>query len=404
MNEAVEAPFLTAGGEMHEECVISEVGKKYLHRHIAPSGFARINILLRILVLPLAIISCVFLAVAEVHFMFTVVLTLIFGKKNTVKNGVSITSIITAKHRAVGNVIGISEDSLACFFTSYLVTIYAKFLAVYRFVFEGTVFGKYSSTSTSLTSIGYLSARTQFLDAFVENSEPRQLVILGAGMDTRAHRLRLPTHCRCFEVDAPATQKFKKDIIAPAQFKLFMAQEHMPDKHEFQGKTFTNTEVHYVPVDFEEQGPESDVLMRLQQNGFNILKPATFVLEGVSYYVTEQSVKDILSMVAKCAPGSTIAFDFATDFWSDSALTDPTVKQFMHFLERIGEPFRYGISPDSTPMESFSCNGALEVEVWLGPKELQRRYLNITDDRYLMSKYHNFLMNFVIMKVKAKDK
>ena len=140
----------------------------------------------------------------------------------------------------------------------------------------------------------------------------------------------------------------------------------------------------------------------LQQEGFDSTRPATFVLEGVSYYITKQSLQDILTMVSKCAPGSTIAFDFATDFWSDSSLTDTSISQFMKFLERIGEPFRYGISPDETPMEAFRCGGTLAVEVWLGAKELQRRYLNITDDKYLMTKYHNGLMNFAVMKVNEK--
>jgi O-methyltransferase involved in polyketide biosynthesis len=389
-------------GQHQEQCVITETGMKYLSRHITPKGLSQRNVFLRLLNLPFAIISSVFLVIAEVQFIVTVVFALLFGKSQTVKHAVSTTSIITAKHRVVGHVIGISDDSLACYFTSFLVTVYAKFLLNYRYTFEGTVLGKYSSTSTSLNSIGYLAARTQFLDSFVENAEPRQLVILGAGMDTRCHRLRLPKGCKCFEVDAPITQKFKTDIIAPAQFKLFMAQEHMPDKNEFQGRTFTNTEVVYVPVNFEEEGANGGVLTRLQYAGFDISRPATFVLEGVSYYINKESLLDILGMVSQCAPGSTLGFDFATDYWSDSTSTDVTVSQFMKFLERIGEPFRYGIDPGSSPMDTFNCDGKLEVEVWLGPKEMQRRYLNITDDAYFMTKYHNFLMNFAVMKVKGK--
>ena len=126
------------------------------------------------------------------------------------------------------------------------------------------------------------------------------------------------------------------------------------------------------------------------------------MLEGVSYYLPRAAVQDVLSMVARCAPGSVLAMDFATDLWSDSAQCDPSVTQFMTFLERIGEPFCYGVAADSSPMEAFGCDGQLSVDVWLGPYTIQKMFLHVDDPAFLMRQYHNSLMNLAVLRVNKK--
>src|SRR5262249_60699631 len=62
------------------------------------------------------------------------------------------------------------------------------------------------------------AARTTFYDAALERHIARidQLVILGAGFDTRSYRLPPGTRVRCFEVDAPKTQAFKREMLEKA--------------------------------------------------------------------------------------------------------------------------------------------------------------------------------------------
>ena len=224
-----------------------------------------------------------------------------------------------------------------------------------------------------LENIGYLGCRTQFLDQIVLNSAPTQLVILGAGMDTRCHRLELDPTCRCFEIDAAFTQTYKHSIISKrAMF-------------------FTNSSrVTYVPVNFEEE----DFFDALVQNGFDPKLQTTFILEGVSYYLTKVALFATLSKIRKCSHRKTIiAFDFATDYWTEGS--NSSVNQFTLFLRRIGEPFLFGMPPKSTPMETFGTPLGFTVDVWLGPWTFQDKYLG---DHFLSS-HHNLVMNLAVMSV-----
>jgi methyltransferase (TIGR00027 family) len=86
--------------------------------------------------------------------------------------------------------------------------------------------------------IGFLAARERFFDDFLLRCLDegfRQLVILGAGYDSRAYRFEsLSKTLRVFEVDHPATQKVKVDQVRKI-FGCLLAH------------------VTYVPVDFEQQ-------------------------------------------------------------------------------------------------------------------------------------------------------
>ncbi|HEY0604385.1 MAG TPA: class I SAM-dependent methyltransferase [Herpetosiphonaceae bacterium] len=62
------------------------------------------------------------------------------------------------------------------------------------------------------------AARTTYYDATLQQHLPdiEQFVMLGAGFDTRAYRLPKDTHVRCFEVDTPQTQAFKREMLRQA--------------------------------------------------------------------------------------------------------------------------------------------------------------------------------------------
>src|SRR5579864_6881553 len=81
----------------------------------------------------------------------------------------------------------------------------------------------------------FISIRTRFAEdalAAAYGQGVRQLVVLGAGLDTYAYRRALPNGLRVFEVDHPATQAFKRERLEAAQIEMPSA-------------------LSYVPVDFE---------------------------------------------------------------------------------------------------------------------------------------------------------
>jgi methyltransferase (TIGR00027 family) len=167
------------------------------------------------------------------------------------------------------------------------------------------------------------AARTTFYDEAVERYLPRveQLVILGAGFDTRAYRLPEDTRVRCFEIDEPTTQAFKREVLRKAGIDT--------------------SRVTFVPADFEEH----DWLQRLVEEGFDPAKRTFFTWESVSMYLDRASVEATLRKVASSAPGSAIAFDYMSSemihggslFWRYGRAV----------INAAGEPWKFGI--DNTP-------------------------------------------------------
>jgi methyltransferase (TIGR00027 family) len=167
------------------------------------------------------------------------------------------------------------------------------------------------------------AARTTFFDAALERhlAGVRQLVVLGAGLDTRAYRLPAGTRVRCFEVDTPRMQAFKREMLRRAGVDT--------------------RRVTYVPADFR----QDDWLERLAGAGFEPDEPGLFLWEAVTMYLEREAVVGTLREIAGTAGGGAVAFDY----FSAELLEDRS--PFMGYARAVigltGEPFRFGI--DTTP-------------------------------------------------------
>jgi methyltransferase (TIGR00027 family) len=107
----------------------------------------------------------------------------------------------------------------------------------------------------------HLISRTRFIDDLIQKhavSGAEQYVILGAGYDSRAHRLELPSSLRIFEVDQP-------EVLSRKRSKL---PKELPNSEN----------VTYVTVDFTHQS----LTEQLMAAGFDQSKSTVFTLEGVS--------------------------------------------------------------------------------------------------------------------------
>ena len=179
-----------------------------------------------------------------------------------------------------------------------------------------------------------------------ENNDANvNVVILGAGFDTRCYRLNLPERgVSTFEVDAPGTQKLKKRVLARAGIDA--------------GPTT------FISCDFGKE----DWLQRLLDNGFSVNKPSFFVWEGVTPYITKETVKSTLNKIATiCAPGSCIGYDYVDRTW---ALTP----KLAAITKRGGEPWLFGMTGNEPEELAEDCGG---LEVWdhLHKEEIVQRYL-----------------------------
>ena len=297
-------------------------------------------------------------------------------RENAVKTGVSNTAIGVASSRFICHSLGLINDPYAW----YLLTWKHRIPAIFQY-FQLLLFG-----NVFLLSLGnrrqnffeMLISRTIFFDSVVENSKLKQYVILGAGFDCRGHRLNLPPDCKIFEVDAPLTQKSKKEMVEKSASKF-------P----------SHSKITYVPCDFS----TDDFLERLQANGFDMNTPTVFTLEGVSRYLTWEQLSETLRKVTKCAKGSLLAFNVSIDNWStpEKRAKYKDSQQALEWVAKIGEPVKFGMDEDKdTPASKFLPLGFSSVEAWLGPEEMKRRYF--PKDTFL-NLGNNIEIHLVVLKV-----
>ena len=115
-----------------------------------------------------------------------------------------------------------------------------------------------------------------------------QYVILGAGLDTFAYRTPNREGFRVFEVDLPATLRWKRERLREAGLE-------------------EPSMVIYAPCDFE----RCTLTEALEEAGFCKDQPAFFSWLGVAMYLGEEAIRSTLRFVASLKPGSGIVFDFA---------------------------------------------------------------------------------------------
>ncbi|MFJ4651282.1 class I SAM-dependent methyltransferase [Nocardia sp. NPDC088792] len=169
----------------------------------------------------------------------------------------------------------------------------------------------------------FLAARARFAEdsvAAAVGAGVRQVVILGAGLDTFAYRNPHPG-LHVFEVDHPATQSWKRERLAAAGIDL--------------PETLT-----FVPVDFETQ----TLAAELESAGFKRSEPAVFVWLGVIFYLTSDAIRGTLEYVAGQAGSTELIFDYLQPADSDedrAAMQDRADR-----LAAVGEPLFSIFAPD----------------------------------------------------------
>jgi methyltransferase (TIGR00027 family) len=168
--------------------------------------------------------------------------------------------------------------------------------------------------------------RTRWIDDLVReavHAGAQQLVLLGAGFDSRAYRLSEAKSLRIFEVDHPATQRAKRE-------RLNVSLKGLPDK------------VHFVEVDFE----KDDLELKLKEAGFDEEAPAIVLWEGVVSYLTEPAVDANLVVLARLlAPQSRLILTYVHKGALDGSMAFRGSSRWKSWVQRSGEPFIFGFDP-----------------------------------------------------------
>jgi len=194
-------------------------------------------------------------------------------------------------------------------------------------------------------------ARTRLIDdwvtAAVENAA-RQVVVLGAGFDSRAWRLAALSSLPVFEVDHPATSREKRQRLLDAGLDPSRIVE--------------------VPIDFD-RDPLAETLAR---NGFDLRRRTAVIWEGVTNYLTADAVDAIFRWMSGLASGSTLAFTYV----HAGVLRDPRAfagaDRILAAVAQAGESWTWGIDP--AELRSRLKRFGLTLVEDLGADDYRARY------------------------------
>lgn len=180
-----------------------------------------------------------------------------------------------------------------------------------------------------------------------------QYVLLGAGLDTFAYRNPY-SNLRVFEVDHPATQRWKQELLKSSQISI-------PDSLTF------------APVDFEHQSLPTQLLAA----GFDSLAPTFFAWLGVVPYLTLEAFRSTLRFIAARPPESGLVFDYGQPRSALSRLEQLAHDSLAARVQLAGEPFQLFFTP---------CEVAAELAAFynledLGSPEINARYFDNRTDK-----------------------
>jgi len=201
----------------------------------------------------------------------------------------------------------------------------------------------------SVSLRAFLVARSRYAEDLLAHAVARgvnQYALLGAGLDTFAHRNRYPS-LRIFEVDHPATQQWKRDLLQSS---------HLP----------TPTNLTYVPVDFERQS----LAHQLNAAGLDSTAPTFFAWLGVVPYLTREAFRATLAFIASQPPGSGVVFDY-----SQPRDVLPPHEQLAHDslaarVHQAGEAFQLFFTPAQIAAELAAFIHLEDI----GSAEINQRY------------------------------
>lgn len=195
----------------------------------------------------------------------------------------------------------------------------------------------------------------------------KQYIILGAGLDTFVFRRpEMMEQIEVFEVDYPATQKFKLLRIAELKWKL-------PAK------------LHFIPIDFTKEKLET---VLKNTSSYNARTKSFFSWLGVTYYLTRDEVFATLQSIVNVAPnGSIIVFDYI-DLDAFNPEKPTRIQKRLKFLRGIGEPIITGFDP--LTLSDDLANLGLHLYENLDSTDIERLYFRDYADEYHAAKHGHF--------------
>ncbi|MGA8253588.1 MAG: SAM-dependent methyltransferase [Mycobacterium sp.] len=202
-----------------------------------------------------------------------------------------------------------------------------------------------------------IACRKHFIDDKLKESlsdikDIDAVVILGAGLDTRAYRLTRQVRMPVFEVDLPVNIAMKAKTVRRVLGELPLS-------------------VRLAPLDFE----HDDLLTSLAEHGYRTDYRAFFVCEGVTQYLTEDGVRRTLEGLRAAAPGSRLVFTYVRRAFIDGTDRYGTRTLYRNTRQRH-QLWQFGLEPDE--VAGFIGDYGWRLVEQAGPEEFVQRYVEPT--------------------------
>jgi methyltransferase (TIGR00027 family) len=188
-----------------------------------------------------------------------------------------------------------------------------------------------------------LVIRTRYFDDFLlqvtQEHQVRQVVILGAGMDTRAFRHHWPGHVHLFELDQPQLFDLKEPLLTACGA----------------GPTCQR---HIVPIDLRDEW-----FTPLLRAGFDRGKPSAWLMEGLLFYLPQESVIQLFEVVTTA---SAVGSWLGCEVKNTEMLTGASTRAWIETLEQEGAPWVSSIDHPEAFLAKYGWRASV---VQLGDKE-----------------------------------
>ena len=291
----------------------------------------------RLLLLPVVILATVFMFLI---FPLYVLIPVLSRNKGVHGKG-SITMFGVAQQRLLGYRIGLCADHLAHHVVPWIYRMPEWYQMLNWMIYRW------------LSDKAYGAARCNYVDEAVQSAMQEdflQFVNLGAGVDTRFHRMSFPMRAKLFEADTVASQRVNLSLL-PAEKR--------------------NPQVNYIACDFETE----NWLELLEAAGFDKEQKTVFIWEGVSMYLSQEALANTLAMFGQQASGSRMVLDIF-DVPEDRA-TMAAIKT----MNWIGEPMRSLVSSEA--FEGMAEETSLQVVELLDDMAITEQFMSHEDGRQI---------------------
>jgi methyltransferase (TIGR00027 family) len=189
--------------------------------------------------------------------------------------------------------------------------------------------------------------RTRYLDDTLEKHlllGCRQVVILGAGLDTRAVRKQMPG-VKYFEIDDPAILTLKQA------------------RYEERGIDVNLT---FIPANYVTDG----LIELLKQNGFDVARPSYFLWEGNVMYLPLETVRHLFDELRTHVKSFRLSCDYLAEAVISNTTGDEGITILVDSFAAMGAPWLSGIRD----IQEFAREQRLEVLEYFPTSELFHRY------------------------------